>query len=198
MQNALSIIRQPILLGLLLSIAVHGAMLHSRAIYTPPIPHMATGRTAVQLTLLPSPAGSAAASSPRESALPSATKQSDAPAQETEPLTDTTGSETATPHVQTEEHKGITSSAVTKGLFHPTYPRVSRQRGEEGTVTLQVQVLANGTAGNIVVVQSSGHRRLNDAAVKAAGRTEYEAALLLGQPVESTMELSYTYRLEND
>jgi protein TonB len=198
MQYTGAITRQPIIIGLLLSIALHGAMLHNRAIWAPPVPHLETGRTAIQLTLLPSPSGNATASPAKQTTVQPVPAQNDEPARQLAPARESAASQYSEPSAQTEEQKGITSPAAASGAFHPTYPRTARQRGEEGTVTLRVQVLPDGTAGAIEVLQSSGYGRLDRAAVKAAGKTEYDPALLLGQTVESMIELSYTYRLTSD
>ena len=81
-------------------------------------------------------------------------------------------------------------------MFHPTYPRISRQRGEEGTVTLQIQVLANGTAGNIEVIQSSGHPILDKTALSSIQKWQFKpgqkgnqkAAMLVRIPVRFVLE----------
>ena len=88
--------------------------------------------------------------------------------------------------------------AVATGTFHPDYPRISKRRGEEGTVILTVQVLDNGSVGTADIVQSSGFRRLDEAAIKGALKTTFSPAVRLGHPVASTTQLSYTFRLTND
>jgi TonB family protein len=50
----------------------------------------------------------------------------------------------------------------------PEYPLVARERGWEGTVTLQLELLTNGQIGEIKVVKSSGHDILDTAAREAA------------------------------
>ena len=80
----------------------------------------------------------------------------------------------------------------------PTYPRISRRRGEEGTVTLFIEVLQTGRAGNISILQSSSHRRLDEAAVKAAQQTTFSPAKQFGRNIDSTTELSFTFTLTDD
>ena len=53
---------------------------------------------------------------------------------------------------------------------HRYYPRLSRRRGEEGRVLLQLLISADGSFAEIRVAQSSGNRRLDDAAVKTIER----------------------------
>jgi len=49
----------------------------------------------------------------------------------------------------------------------PEYPRVARERGWEGLVRLDVFVDTEGSADRVSVLESSGHRVLDDAALKA-------------------------------
>jgi protein TonB len=96
------------------------------------------------------------------------------------------------------EEKGVVTEASAASLNRPGYPRISRLRGEEGLVTLSIEVLASGRAGKVDVVQSSGHRRLDEAARKAALGSTYTPAQQLGHTVDSVIELSFTFRLTDD
>jgi protein TonB len=49
----------------------------------------------------------------------------------------------------------------------PQYPYVARRQGLEGVVLLRVQMLANGTVGEVEIVTSSGHSALDNAALRA-------------------------------
>jgi protein TonB len=49
----------------------------------------------------------------------------------------------------------------------PAYPRRSRRRGEQGTVTLRVLVGSNGGVERVEIAQSSGYDLLDDAAREA-------------------------------
>jgi protein TonB len=199
MQYDNTITRQPIIIGLLLSIAVHAAILYNRSLDTPPLPHMATGRTVVQLTLIPSinqSAGtleSAFIPKPVASSLPSETITTAA-----EVPYETVADESIEQEAALEEDKGIMTEAVTAGVFHPAYPRISKRRGEEGTVLLSVRVRKNGSVAKADILQSSGFRRLDEAAVKGAIQTTFTPARRLGRPVASTTRLSYTFRLTDD
>lgn len=199
MQSADSIIRQPILLGLLLSIAVHAAVLHNRGIYAPSIPHMDAGRTVVQLTLLPSRANPSSA----PGALSAPSPANDVLQPETLPMVDdkvieTAATESIEQDATLENSKGVITEAVASSSFYPSYPRISKNRGEEGAVLLEVQVLADGTVGAVAILQSSGYRRLDKAAVQGARQTTFTPAIRLGKPVASTTELSFTFRLTDD
>ena len=49
--------------------------------------------------------------------------------------------------------------------FH--YPRLARKRGWQGTVEIGLNITTNGELSNIRVIQSSGHRVLDRAAIKS-------------------------------
>jgi TonB family protein len=52
----------------------------------------------------------------------------------------------------------------------PEYPLLARQQGWEGTVTLWLEMLADGTIGEVQIARSSGHPIL-DTAAQAAAKT---------------------------
>ncbi|WP_083930222.1 energy transducer TonB [Methylovulum miyakonense] len=54
------------------------------------------------------------------------------------------------------------------GLKNPPtrYPKIAQMRQWEGTVTLEVRVLASGSAGEVKIVSSSGHEILDESAVE--------------------------------
>ncbi len=214
MQAIATMIKQPILIGLLLSVAAHGWFLRSRlvAVATTPTPLMETGRTVVQLTLLPSratpkpiepeeiPTPQDTTIEPTMGSAPSPLLE-EIPIPEPEPLeTEALPQTVAAPEpLQVAEvQPGVVSYAVATSTFRPAYPRVSRQRGEEGVVVLSVRVLASGRVGAVQVLQSSGYRRLDDAAIDAARQTRFNPAQSQGTAIDSTTELSFTFRLADD
>jgi protein TonB len=50
----------------------------------------------------------------------------------------------------------------------PVYPEMSRRLQEEGTVELSIGLLGDGSVQDLGIARSSGHRRLDDAALAAA------------------------------
>jgi len=66
----------------------------------------------------------------------------------------------------------FTPSAIEKwrSAPFPSYPEEARQRHEEGTVLLGVTIAANGDVQRVVVLSSSGHPILDQAAVRAVQR----------------------------
>jgi len=209
-----SIVNIPLLGGLILSIALHGAALYSKGIYTPPEPLIDQGRTVVQLTLIPSILSNGnpstgdidvapapiPAPAPQTSSLPVPSPLPEQPkAQSPEPKKPTPPS-TSSPDQDASliEEKGVTTEAQPIEGISATYPRRSQRRGEEGTVTLSIDVSTSGKARNISVIQSSGYRRLDEAALKAAQKTRFTPAKQFGRDIDSTTELSFTFRLTDD
>ncbi|MDF7823756.1 energy transducer TonB [Pontiellaceae bacterium B12227] len=93
------------------------------------------------------------------------------------------------------EDKGVITDAQPSQGIVASYPRISQRRGEEGTVTLSIQVMPNGKAGKISIVKSSGSNRLDDAAIKAAKKSRYTPAEQFGRPIESTLIQPITFKL---
>lgn len=58
----------------------------------------------------------------------------------------------------------------------PVYPAVSRRLKETGVVVLDVYILADGSVGELRVKKSSGHPRLDEAALAAVRRWKYVPA----------------------
>lgn len=77
----------------------------------------------------------------------------------------------------------------------PTYPSLSRRLREEGVVLLEILIKADGSVGELKLKNSSGHKRLDDTALKAVATWRYQPATQGGkaidywyeQPVEFTL-----------
>lgn len=79
----------------------------------------------------------------------------------------------------------------------PEYPDSARVHGDEGVVVLAAEVLADGSVGDVTVLRSSGSRALDRAAIAAARRWTYAAAVEAGTPVRSVLRLPpIRFRLE--
>lgn len=70
----------------------------------------------------------------------------------------------------------------------PVYPQLSRKLREQGTVVLQLTVLASGKVANVTVLQSSGYARLDKAALQAVQHWRYQPAQRAGEAID------YRYR----
>lgn len=77
------------------------------------------------------------------------------------------------------------------------YPALSKRLGEQGRVDMRVHVLANGDAGEVELRQSSGHARLDAAAVAAVKKFKFNPSRTRsGRAVDSWMNVPITYVLE--
>ncbi len=79
----------------------------------------------------------------------------------------------------------------------PKYPRVARERGYEGEVMLEVQVLQDGRAGSVSIKESSGYFILDKAAVKAVRRWQFTPAMRGETIFTSAIELPIVFRLRD-
>jgi protein TonB len=226
MQSRKTIAHLPLLVGLALSIALHVAVLRGKSFpdSAPAKPIAQQGRTVVQLTLVPSiaskgnPEPESRADDINVAPTPAPpVEQAFQPAPPAKPVVKPPPPKKQTPPPKPKapspepfskpspeqdasliQEKGVTTEAHATETASPTYPRLSRKRGEEGTVTLSIEVFANGNAGKIKIIQSSGHRRLDQAALKAAQRTQFAPAQKSGKAISSTTQLSFTFRLTEE
>lgn len=77
------------------------------------------------------------------------------------------------------------------------YPTLSRRLGEEGRVLLRVRIDARGVPVELAVVDSSGHARLDDAALDAARRARLRPLIDGGEPRSAWVLLPFVFALEN-
>ncbi len=91
--------------------------------------------------------------------------------------------------------KGVVGEARSESQIRPYYPLGSRLRGEQGRVTLKVTVNQSGKAQHIEVIQSSGYRALNHAAIQAVERARFIPAQHNGMPTESRTTLTFRFEL---
>ncbi|MBN2164286.1 MAG: energy transducer TonB [Pontiellaceae bacterium] len=219
MQDIRSIVFQPILPALLLSVAVHAFVMGRHGLAPAPAAlRIDEGKTVVQLTLVPSPTPKPEPiNTPRPEPEPiiEATQQlkpidipkpikrpeesvAPTPAPEAEPVQPESTPAPPAQDASMEPSKGISSETFITGVFKPAYPRISRRRGEQGTVILSVHVLTDGSVGSTTVIKSSGFRRLDESALKEIRQAIFTPATLQGQAVESDTEISCTFRLTDD
>ena len=78
----------------------------------------------------------------------------------------------------------------------PDYPPVSRRLAEQGTLRLRLAITAEGAVSEAQVESSSGHPRLDDAAVQwVKAHWRYEPALEGTKRVPSTAQAVVTFKL---
>lgn len=78
----------------------------------------------------------------------------------------------------------------------PQYPHSAVEEGNEGAVTVQVEVRADGSAGDVSVVRPSGSRLLDAAAVRSVKRWKWEPARRGETPVVSSVRCRVRFTLE--
>ena len=79
----------------------------------------------------------------------------------------------------------------------PDYPPVSRRLGEQGTLRLKLSITAQGAVSDAMVVNSSGHPRLDEAAVDwVKAHWRYQPAMRGPSAVPSTTDAVVTFKLQ--
>ncbi len=71
----------------------------------------------------------------------------------------------------------------------PSYPSIARRRGYEGVVMLSVDVLADGTVGELKIKETSGYSILDRAAVKTVKKWKFKPAFREDVPVSMWVEV---------
>src|SRR5690606_1709321 len=77
----------------------------------------------------------------------------------------------------------------------PRYPAEERRRGVEGSVTLRIEVDANGLPTDVDYAHRSGNRALDRAALVAARNWRFQPAIRNGEAVASTVTVPVAFRL---
>lgn len=182
------------------------------------------GAEAVELTLAPSPASHAAEPEPTQpeppkpkpaiKPAPRATAEISLPEPGPEPEPEPVSEQKKTPDIRdpstsetpqprSEERPEQAGSLDTKGVdaepagdIKPVYPRRSRLRGEEGSVTIRIQLSAAGTVVQAAIEKTSGFSRLDNAALKAVQDAEFSPAIKDGLPVADVLFQTFTFKLD--
>jgi protein TonB len=79
----------------------------------------------------------------------------------------------------------------------PRYPDFAQQQGWEGTVILNVHVLANGKPKAVEIKQTSGRKILDDSAVQAVKRWSFVPAKLGDSATDSWVEVPIDFHLSS-
>jgi protein TonB len=84
-----------------------------------------------------------------------------------------------------------------RGNQAPRYPWISRQRGEQGRVIVAVAVSPKGEPDKVRIKRSSGHRRLDEAAIAAVREWRFAPARRAGRTVGGHTDVPITFRLSD-
>ncbi|MFQ5463556.1 MAG: energy transducer TonB [Phycisphaerae bacterium] len=104
--------------------------------------------------------------------------------------------DTIQPEASSSQTTGVETGVETIDLPTPKYPFLSRRQGEEGLVLLQVEVLADGTVGDVVVLRDAGFRRLTEAAIAAVRKGRFQPATRDGRPIRATVRIPFRFVLK--
>jgi len=90
----------------------------------------------------------------------------------------------------------VTSPRLKAGCALPRYPQRSLDSGEEGLVVFQFLIGLDGGVKDSVLVQSSGHDRLDDAAKKAFQKCKFTPGLVNGAPAQAWVRQPFRWQLQ--
>ncbi|MDB5302532.1 MAG: hypothetical protein JWM97_81 [Phycisphaerales bacterium] len=90
---------------------------------------------------------------------------------------------------------GVPVGLLDRSLPKPRYPDLSLRNGEQGTVRLSVDVNADGTIGQIRVIEDPGYPRLVEAAIAAVRQAHFSPELRDGQPVPAVVVIPFPFTL---
>lgn len=76
----------------------------------------------------------------------------------------------------------------------PRYPSVALRRGDAGDVVVRVDVDATGNPGGVTLVQRSGSRDLDRAAMEAVRHWRFHPAQRNGQPVAGSTDIPFEFK----
>ncbi|HEY5759581.1 MAG TPA: energy transducer TonB [Steroidobacter sp.] len=82
-----------------------------------------------------------------------------------------------------------------RGLTEPYYPADIIRKGGEGTVLLSIYILADGRVGEVRLVSSSGHSKLDDSAMREAKKWRFIPGTSDGKPMAMWKQVPVTFRL---
>ena len=85
-----------------------------------------------------------------------------------------------------------------KELRQPSvqYPPASQNEGDEGTVTLLLAVQTDGSISDIRIARSSGHQRLDAAAVRSLRQAKFQPATCHGKPIAVRIHQSFIFKID--
>lgn len=78
----------------------------------------------------------------------------------------------------------------------PIYPRAAREKSQEGTVLLEVEVLPTGRCGTVNILSSSGYSLLDRAALDSVRRWVFKPARRGSQLIPFWVEIPITFELK--
>jgi protein TonB len=84
---------------------------------------------------------------------------------------------------------------IPKSRVSPRYPMAAQRLGVGGTVVLETMILADGSVGEIRIIQDPGAKAgLGKAAVAAVRKWRYEPAIRDGEPVAAPLRIQVSFK----
>ncbi|MFA7436960.1 energy transducer TonB [Castellaniella sp.] len=77
----------------------------------------------------------------------------------------------------------------------PAYPRISQRRGEQGRVVLRVLISPQGRVADVKVSRSSGHSRLDEAAMKVIHQARFKPYTENGIAYKAIVDIPFDFVL---
>lgn len=99
------------------------------------------------------------------------------------------------PMIRPEPEVFVRAKAISEPK--PDYPDVARERNQQGSVQMRLEINANGEVTSVTVTQSSGHAALDEAAQRAAKRWKYQPARHGETPVACSITRTLKWTLED-
>jgi periplasmic protein TonB len=103
------------------------------------------------------------------------------------------------PPVEAAAHEPVRVAPVidaAKNCRTPEYPAASRRQEEVGTVVLRFLIDVDGHVLENKVESSSGHPRLDKAALEGLGQCRFKPGTVDGKPEQSWAKLQYVWKLQ--
>jgi len=100
--------------------------------------------------------------------------------------------------VSVESVPEVLTETVATEVYNPPpeYPSVARRKRIEGSVLVEVTILADGTCGGVRVLEDAEHDSFGKAALESVKRWKFQPATRGGKPVESTQKIRFTFKLQ--
>jgi len=97
------------------------------------------------------------------------------------------------------EEVTVTETKISKPVLvqevKPEYPMGARKAGVQGTSLLKLQVLPNGSVGEVQLMQSAGDASLDEAAQKAVKQWKFKPGLSGSKPIMVWMTVPVKFEL---
>lgn len=95
-----------------------------------------------------------------------------------------------------ESSLGGISEAQALGSLEPSYPELSRRKGEEGLCVVQAKISSTGIVEAASLEKSSGFKRLDESALNQVKQTRFNPAAQRGVPIASEKQIIFKFELK--